>query len=262
MKTAEGKKIYFASDAHFGLRLYEDPKDAQRRFVRWIESIEPTCGALFLVGDMFDYWFEYKTVVPKGFTRFLGTVSRLTDQGIPVFIFCGNHDIWMFDYLEKECGAVVVPGEWQGSLLGRNFYVTHGDGLGDPSVGFRFLRCFFRNRVCQWLYRWIHPDVTMPFGYAWAYRNRKRKQGNSGEQFLGEEREFQIKWAKEHLAENPDVDFYVFGHRHIEVNMPIEAHTTDGRPARAQVTVLGDWIQKFTYGEFDGLQLVLKNFDA
>ncbi len=246
---------YFASDAHFGLKLYEDPIQAQKRFVRWMDSIKATCEGLFLVGDMFDYWYEYRSVAPRGFSRFLGKLSDFHDAGIPVFIFNGNHDIWLWDYLEKECGVKVIDDVWQEELCGKRFYVTHGDGLGDPSWSFRFLRCFFRNKFCQFLYSWVHPDLTIPFGFKWANHSRKSKQGKVTESFLGEDKEFQLIWAKQHLAEHKNVDFYIFGHRHIAKMFDIESDS-----AKAKVAILGEWMTQFTYGVFDGEHFELKSF--
>jgi UDP-2,3-diacylglucosamine hydrolase len=247
-----GKKIYFASDAHFGLAMAEDPLVSERRFVRWMDSIKPDAAALYLLGDMFDYWFEYRTVAPKGFVRFLGKVAEFTDAGIPVFMFYGNHDIWMFDYLPRECGVTIIPDSWEGSLMGHRFFMAHGDGLGDPSLSFRLMRAFFRNKVCQWLFRWIHPDVTMPFGHAWALHNRKRKLGSPLSSYLGEDKEFQVIWAKLYLQAHPDVEFFIFGHRHIVLDLPLQPSS--------RVIILGDWISNFSYGEFDGHDFHLRTF--
>lgn len=254
------KKVYFASDAHFGLSLVENPIDSQKRFCRWLDSIMDDCHSLYLVGDMFDYWFEYRTVVPKGFVRVLGKLAEFCDKGIPVYMFHGNHDLWMFGYLQKEVGVKVIPNNWVGDIFGKRFYITHGDGLGDPSFSFRILRSFFRNRVAQFFYGWIHPDVTMPFGSKWAYFNRSRKSKrdengnviNNKASFLGEDKEYQIVWAKKYLQEHPDIDFFVFGHRHIELEMPV------GQKSR--LFILGEWIHLFTYGVFDGETFSLKNF--
>ena len=259
--SADGcrNKVYFASDAHFGLSLVEDPIVSQKRFCRWLDSIVSDCCALFLVGDMFDYWFEYSYVVPKGYVRVLAKLAEFTDRGIPVYMFYGNHDIWMFDYLPKEIGVKIITDNWVGNILGKNFYVAHGDGLGDPSKTFRIMRGFFRSKVAQTLYRWIHPDLTMPFGMNWAYYNRKRKSkivdGKVTEnetQYLGEDKEFQIIWSKKYLAQHPDVDFFVFGHRHIELDLPISDS--------CRVLILGEWIHSFTYAVFDGKQMSLCRF--
>ncbi len=255
LNIVAGKKVYFASDAHFGLELYDTPIASQQRFCAWMDSIKPDCGALFLLGDMFDYWYEYRTVVPKGFVRFLGKVAEFTDSGIPVYIFYGNHDMWMLDYLEKECGCTIVPDEWSGNIMGKRFYMEHGDGCGDPSLSFYFMRKFFRNKFAQWCFRWIHPDVTMWFGYLWSNKNRKRKKDSEAKEFLGEEKEFQIQWAKKHFAKHPETDYYIFGHRHIELLFKLEHEGKE-----ATMAILGEWITKFTYGVFDGNEFKLLNW--
>lgn len=247
------KKVYFASDAHLGLTVYEDRFVAEKRLVRWMDSIMPTCKALYLVGDMFDYWFEYKYVIPKGFVRFIGKMAEFVDNGIPVYLYIGNHDIWMFDYFQKEIGATVFTKETTLTIDGKKFYISHGDGLGDPSLSFRFMRTFFRNKFCQALYKWIHPDVTMPFGLSWSRFNRKKKRGNKAEQYLGEDKEFLVKFAKEH-AQTSDVDFYVFGHRHIVLDLTIN----QGK----RVIILGDWITNFTYAEWDGENFNVKKYEG
>lgn len=245
------KKIYFASDAHLGLSIYEDRKVAERRLTRWMDSIKPSCKALYFVGDMFDYWFEYKYVVPKGFVRFIGKIAEFIDEGIPVYLYTGNHDIWMFGYFQDELGATIREQDTIEEFDGKRFYIGHGDGLGDPSLSFRFLRAFFRNKACQAMYKWIHPDVTMPFGLSWSKFNRKKKQGNEAEQYIGEEREFLVQFAKRHRKENK-IDFYIFGHRHILLDLPIEEES--------RVIILGDWITNFTYAEWNGSTLELKRY--
>jgi UDP-2,3-diacylglucosamine hydrolase len=246
------KKIYFASDAHLGLEVYEDRFTAERRIVQWMDSIKPTCKALYFVGDMFDYWFEYKYVIPKGFVRFIGKMAEFIDDGIPVYLYTGNHDVWMFGYFQEEIGATVYTKETILTLEGKNFYVAHGDGLGDPSLSFRFMRGFFRNKFCQFLYKWIHPDLTMPFGRAWSKSNRKKKRGNAAESYLGEEKEFLVQFAKKHSQTN-DIDFYVFGHRHIVLDLTIEGNK--------RVIILGDWITNFTYAEWDGEHFEIKRYE-
>ncbi len=207
---------------------------------------------LFLLGDMFDYWFEYRYVVPKGFTRFLGKLGELSDLGIKIYIFIGNHDIWMFDYLPKEVGAVVVREPMEIELLGKKFYLAHGDGLGDPNLMFRFLRQFFRNKFCQRLYKGIHPWFTVPLGYLWSRHSRKSKVGSEEESYLGEDREYLVQFAEMH-GRTSDVDYYVFGHRHIMLDLEIKN--------RKRVVILGDWITNFSYASFDGSELRLSVFE-
>lgn len=255
LDIAAGKKVYFASDTHFGLELFTTPIEAQKRFCAWMDNIKADCGALFLLGDMFDYWFEYRTVVPKGFVRFMAKMAEFTDSGIPVFIFYGNHDMWMLDYLKDECGCTIVADEWSGDILGKKFFMTHGDGCGDPSFSFFLMRKFFRSKVAQWFFRWIHPDLTMWFGYLWSNKNRKRKKDSKEKDFLGEDKEFQIQWAKKHFSAHPETDYYIFGHRHIE-----KALTLKNGEKEATVAILGEWVTKTTYGVFDGREFKLLNW--
>lgn len=257
LTIAEGKKVYFASDAHFGLELFNSPIESQKHFCKWLDSIRPDCGALFLLGDMFDYWFEYRSVVPKGFVRFMAKLTEFTDNGIPVYIFYGNHDMWMTDYLEKECGCTIVPDYWEGDLLGKRFHMEHGDANGDPSISFKLMRKFFRNKFAQWCFRWIHPDLTMWFGYLWSNRNRKRKKDSKEKNFLGEDKEFQIQWAKKDFAKHQEIDYYVFGHRHIELMFPLQ-----NGEKKATLAIIGEWINRCTYGVFDGKEFKLMNWRA
>ena len=246
-----GKKIFFASDAHFGLRLNEDPKKSEKRFVDWLDSIKQEAEALYLLGDMFDYWFEYKTVVPKGYTRFLGKLAEFTDAGIPVFIFTGNHDIWMFGYLSEEVGATIVTSPMEVNLGGKRFYLAHGDGLADPSRSFRFYRFFFRNKFCQWMYKKVHPDWTVPLGYAWSRRNRIKRINGKTEGYMSEEKEYLVRFAKNYPRRD-NIDCYIFGHRHIMLDLMI--------PDNKRIIILGDWITHFSFAVFDGEQLYLKQF--
>lgn len=252
MAEEQTKKIYFASDAHLGLSIYEDRKIAERRLVRWMDSIKPTCKALYFVGDMFDYWFENKYVIPKGFARFIGKMAEFIDAGIPIYLYAGNHDIWMFDYFQKEIGANVVIHDTIETFDNKKFYISHGDGLGDPSRSFRLARAIFHSKICQFLYGWIHPDITVWFGQSLSKDNKKKKQGRKTENYLGEDKEYLVQFAKKHRKDN-DVDFYIFGHRHILLDLPIEPSS--------RVIILGDWINKFTYAEWDGNQLTLKKYE-
>lgn len=167
------KKIYFASDAHLGARFHKDPLAVEKRLVRWLDSIKDEAMAIYFLGDMFDYWYEYKYVVPKGFVRFLGKLAELSDNGVEIHIFIGNHDIWMFDYLPKEIGAVIHRDVLTVDLLGKRFFLGHGDEVDYRSKAFRFLRTLFRNKFCQWLYAGIHPRWTFGFALGWSLSSRK-----------------------------------------------------------------------------------------
>ncbi|MBP5454992.1 MAG: UDP-2,3-diacylglucosamine diphosphatase [Paludibacteraceae bacterium] len=249
----ERNKAYFTSDAHLGLDVHEEPLVVERRLVRWLDSIKEDAAYLFLLGDMFDYWFEYRHVVPKGFTRFIGKLGELSDLGVQIYLFAGNHDIWMFDYFPKEIGAKVIDGTFEMDLYGKHFFMAHGDGLGDPSRSFRFIRAFFRNKLCQRLYKGIHPWFTVPLGFAWSRHSRKSKIGDPSESFLGRDREYMVLFSEEHAKKQNNVDFYVYGHRHIMLDLEIQ----EGK----RVIILGDWITHFSYACFDGEKFELRCFE-
>ncbi len=249
------KKIYFIADAHLGSRGVPNNREQERRLVRFLDSIKEDAAAIYMLGDMFDFWYEYRMVVPRGFTRFLGKISELTDSGVEVHFFTGNHDIWCKDYLPTECGITLHREPLATELMGHKFFLAHGDGLGDPSLSFRFLRGFFHNRLCQVLFSCIHPRWAVDFGLTWAKHSRLKWEKKGGEMpFLGEDREFQVRYAKEYLKQHPDTEYFVFGHRHIELNLPIAP--------RSRVLILGDWITQWTYAVFDGETIRLENFET
>lgn len=249
------KKIYFASDAHLGARFHTDPIRLEKKLVRWLDSIKEEAGEVWFLGDMFDYWYEYKYVVPKGFTRFLGKVAELSDRGVEIHFFIGNHDIWMFDYLPEEVGAILHREPVTIDLLGKRFFLAHGDEVDFRSRSFRFIRALFRNRFCQWLYAAIHPRWTFGFAHAWSLSSRKgglKKQAEK--EYQGEAAEYLIVFAKEYLQSHPDINFFIFGHRHILLDLML-SHTS-------RLLIAGDWMQYFSYVEWDGEELVLNQFEA
>ena len=232
-------KIYFASDIHLGSDFFEDTRVVEKRFIRWLESIRPDAKALFLLGDVFDYWFEYKYVVPKGFTRFLGKIAEMTDEGIEVHFFVGNHDIWAFDYLPKETGIILHTRECITEIYGKKLFLAHGDGLGDDSKSFRLIRSVFHNKVCQKMYSWIHPRWSIAFAHRWSRHSRKEGLSEITPGYLGEDKEHLVQFAKQYLRQNSDIDFFVFGHRHIMLDLMINK--------QSRVLILGDWLQHFSY---------------
>ena len=183
-----GKNIYFLSDAHLGSRAIEHGRTQERRLVNFLDNIKNHAEAVYLLGDMFDFWFEYKTVVPKGFTRFLGKISELTDRGVEVHFFTGNHDMWCGDYLEKECGVILHRKPITVELHGKLFYLAHGDGLGDKDVKFRFLRAVFHNKICQSLFAAVHPRWGVDLGLFWAKHSRLKRAGGREEEYKGEDK--------------------------------------------------------------------------
>jgi UDP-2,3-diacylglucosamine hydrolase len=222
----------------------------EKLFVQWLEEIRNDASELWLLGDVFDYWFEYKKVVPRGFTRLLGTLASLSDEGVELHLIPGNHDIWVFDYLPTEIGLHVhrhsLTREWNN----RHFYLGHGDGLYHGDRKYRLLQAFFKNRTIQWFYARIHPNGSMAFAHSWSKKSRK-KHGAIGT-FMGTDNEHQVLFARKELEKLPDIEYFVFGHRHIPYDIRIAEN--------CRVICLGDWIGNFTYGVFDGNEFHLEKY--
>jgi UDP-2,3-diacylglucosamine hydrolase len=242
------RKTYFASDVHLGSAIFESPQETEKRFVRWLDSIKEDVDVLYLLGDIFDFWFEYKKVVPRGFTRFLGKIAELHDNGVEIHFFTGNHDIWVFDYLPQETGAIIHKEPFITEIKGKKFYLAHGDGLGDDSRSFRLIRSIFHNRICQILFACFPPRLGIGFAHWWAKHSRKKELANPAPYF-GEEKEHLVLYAKKYLRENPDIDYFIFGHRHIMLDLTLNHKT--------QMMIIGDWMQYFSYALFDGDKLSL-----
>lgn len=243
-------RIYFASDLHLGMNSQEESLERERTFVRWLEEIRKDASEIWLLGDIFDYWFEYAKVVPRGFTRFLGKLAELSDQGIRIHLITGNHDIWIFDYLPREVGLELHRKAVERSWNGQRFHLGHGDGLHHGDRTYRFIQRIFRNRILQWLYARIHPNGSMAFAHWWSKKSRT-SHGTFGK-FLGPDKEHQVQFARNMLKADPGIRYFLFGHRHIAYDIQI------GEESR--VVCLGDWIGNFTYAVFDGKDLVLKKF--
>ncbi|MBP9032230.1 MAG: UDP-2,3-diacylglucosamine diphosphatase [Dysgonomonadaceae bacterium] len=244
------QKIYFLSDAHLGSKSHADSIETERKLCRWLDMAKSDAKAIYLLGDMFDYWFEYKYVVPKGFTRVLGKLAEVSDSGVEVHFFIGNHDIWLGDYLTRECGMILHFEPFVTTLGTRKFYLAHGDGLGDDSLSFRFLRALFHNKFLIKCFAAVHPTLTVPLAYKWS--NSSRENGGVQE-YLGEDKEHLVLFAKQKIVEMPDIDYFVFGHRHILLDLPIGQRT--------RVIILGDWIRYFSYAVFDGEKVELLQFE-
>ncbi len=250
LEIPNGKKIFFASDNHLGAPSQEASFPREQAFVQWLDSIEEEAAALFLVGDLFDFWFEYQKVVPKGFTRTLGTLARLADRGVPVYYFVGNHDLWMNGYFEEELGIPVFHSPQEFNLGGRRFLIGHGDGLGPGDKGFKRMKKVFTNPLAKWLFRWLHPDLGVRLGQYFSVKNRLIS-GDEQTRFLGEENEWLVQYAKRKLSEK-HYDFFVFGHRHLPLEIKLGPHS--------DYINLGDWIKYFSYGVFDGKTMHLEYF--
>lgn len=254
MKSIElpsGKKIYFASDNHLGAPSSQLSKPREKKFVQWLESVRKDAAAIFLLGDLFDFWFEYKTVVPKGFTRTLGKLAEITDSGIPVYYFVGNHDLWMNGYFEEELNIPVYHHPQVFQMGEKKFFIGHGDGLGPGDKGFKRMKKVFTNPVSQWFFRWLHPDFGVRMAQYFSVRNRMIS-GEEDVSFLGEDKEWLVQYAKKKL-EKEHFDYFVFGHRHLPLDIAL--------PGASRYINLGDWIGYFSYGVFDGKSLELQYFD-
>lgn len=246
----KGQKIYFASDNHLGAPSYESSLPREKKFISWLDEIKQDAAAIFLLGDLFDFWFEYKTVVPKGFTRTLGKLAEISDSGIPIYFFVGNHDMWMADYFKTELNIPVYHKSEEFQLNNTLFFIGHGDGLGPGDKGYKRMKKVFTNPLFKWLFRWLHPDIGMRIAQYLSVKN-KLISGDDDAKFLGEENEWLAQYSKKKLEEKHR-DFFVFGHRHL----PLEINLSN----RSKYINLGDWIQYFTYGVFDGNEFELKTY--
>ena len=238
--TSENKKIYFASDQHLGAPSPEASLPREKKFVAWLDTIKEDAGAVFLLGDLFDFWFEYKTVVPKGFVRVLGKLAELKDAGIDIYFFVGNHDLWMRDYFQKELDIPVFHEPQEFDINGKLFLIGHGDGLGPGDYGYKRMKKVFTFPFFKWLFRWLHPDIGIKLGHYFSVKN-KLISGDEDAQFLGEENEWLALYCRKKLTEK-HYDFFIFGHRHLPLEIELNSSST--------YINLGDWIQYFTYGEF------------
>ena len=245
-------RVYFASDFHLGAPSAVESRRREQRLIHWLTTIEQDAQALFLMGDLFDFWFEYHKVVPKGFTRLLGKLAMMSDAGLPLYIFSGNHDLWMKDYLQQELGAEVYHQPQWLSLNGELCYLAHGDGLGPGDYGYKFLKRVFTNRFCQWLFRWLHPDLGIGLADYFSGVSRNSQDSEAIGQFLGEDKEFLVLHSRE-LLNHHDITYFIYGHRHY----PLQYNLT---PDSTYVN-LGDWLLHDTYAVHDGRALQLKTFE-
>jgi len=247
-------KVYFASDFHLGIPDHDMSLLREKKLVNWLDSIREDAAEIYLMGDIFDFWFEYKTVVPKGFIRLLGKLAEITDQGIPVHLFTGNHDVWAFDYLQKEINVQLHSQPEIHEILGRKFYLAHGDGLGPGDTGYKLLKKVFRCRFNQWLFRWLHPDIGTSMG---LYFSRKSRLAHNVKENIKEEQksienEMLYIYAIELIEKGISVDYFLFGHHHRPLITSLDHKT--------QLVILGDWLTNFTYAEYNGNTLELKYF--
>jgi UDP-2,3-diacylglucosamine hydrolase len=245
-----GKKIYFASDFHLGAPDYDRSLLREKLIVRWLEEIRHDAEEIFLMGDVFDFWFEYKSVVPKGFVRLLGKIAELSDAGIKIHFFTGNHDVWVFDYLPRETGVTIHREVIVREFAGKKFMLGHGDGLGPGDRGYKLLKKIFTSAFCQWMFARIHPNLGVRFG---QYSSLKSRISNGGkdEKFHGEEKEWLIIYVKE-ILKKEHFDFFIFGHRHLPLDISLSENS--------RYINLGEWVNYTTYAVFDGINLELKSY--
>ncbi|WP_081208274.1 UDP-2,3-diacylglucosamine diphosphatase [Salegentibacter sediminis] len=251
MTIPEGKKIYFSSDNHLGAPTASQSRPREVRFVKWLEEIKDDAAAIFLLGDLFDFWFEYKHAVPKGFVRVLGKLAEIKDSGIPVYFFVGNHDLWMRDYFEEELNIPVYHKPKEFKFNNKSFLIGHGDGLGPGDHGYKRMKKVFTNPFSKWLYRWLHPDLGIPLAQYFSVKN-KMISGVEDQKFLGEEGEWLIQYCRKKLEEK-HYDYFIFGHRHLPLDIQLDENS--------RYINTGDWISHYTYAVFDGEKTSLKKLD-
>ncbi|MFA7448019.1 MAG: UDP-2,3-diacylglucosamine diphosphatase [Weeksellaceae bacterium] len=243
-----GKKVYFASDQHLGAPNDAESRIRELRFVKWLDEIKPDCQVLFLLGDLFDFWYEYKQVVPRGFVRTLGKLAEFADSGIQIYFFTGNHDLWMRDYLEKEIGLTLFRDRQEFQINQKKFFIAHGDGLGPGDKGYKRMKKLFTNKVAQFFFSLLHPDFAVWLGINTSRKN-KLISGAEDVKFLGEENEWLAIYSRKKLEEQ-HYDFFVFGHRHLPMEVQLNENSL--------YMNLGDWVEHFTYAIFDGEKLSLE----
>ena len=234
------KNVYFLSDAHLGSRAIPHSRTQERRLVNFLDSIKERAAAVYLLG------------VPKGYTRFLGKLSELTDRGVEVHFFIGNHDIWCGDYLEKECGVILHREPLTCEIYGKEFFLAHGDGLGDDDRSFRFLRTIFHSHTLQRMFSALHPRWSVELGLEWAKHSRLKREGGKEPPYMGEDKEPLVLFTKDYLKTHPNINYFIFGHRHIMLDLML-SHTS-------RILILGDWISDFSYAVFDGENLFMEQF--
>jgi UDP-2,3-diacylglucosamine hydrolase len=251
MQLPAGKKIFFLSDFHLGAP--DAPRSLQREklIVGFLNEIRDEADTIFIVGDVFDFWYEYKKVVPRGYVRLLGKLAELTDAGITIQFFVGNHDMWMKNYFQKELNVPVYFEPKEFIFNNKTFLVGHGDGIGPGDRGYKALKKVFRNPVCQWLFGVLPPAVGMGLANYSSRKSREAAGNHKEETFLGEDKEWLLIYSKETLAEK-NFDFFVFGHRHLPIDYRLSG--------TSRYINLGDWINYQTYGVFDGKDMELKSY--
>ena len=243
-------KIYFASDCHLGVPDYERSLEREKKFVKWLDEIKKDAIEIYLLGDIFDFWFEFKTVVPKGYTRLLGKLAEITDSGIKVHFFTGNHDMWMSDYFTKELNIKIYRQPIIKTINNVKLYIGHGDGLGPGDLGYKFIKKVFSNSICQWLFARLHPNFSI--GLAKFFSTKSRIVNQEGDEiFLGKGKDTLVQYVKEKLK-SEHFDYFIFGHRHLPLDLKIGEKT--------KYINLGEWVKNKSYAVFNGEMVELKYF--
>src|SRR5690554_7478814 len=249
---SSSKKIYFASDFHLGVPTFEKSLEREKLVVQWLDEIKKDAEAIYLVGDIFDFWFEYKHAIPKGFVRLQGKIAELTDQGISIHFFTGNHDMWMFGYHEKELGIKIHREPFVFEAQGKKIFIGHGDGLGPGDKGYKFIKKVFNNRFFQWCFARLHPNFGIGIANYFSHTSRAAT-GTTDEKFLGEENEWLAIYSKEYLQKE-HIDYFVFGHRHLPIVLKIDENS--------MYYNLGEWINYRTYGVLENGKFELKTYPS
>lgn len=244
-------KIYFASDFHLGIDARLSSADRERQIVRWLDMVAADAETIYLVGDLFDFWFEYRSVVPKGYLRLFGKLAELVDGGLPIQIFTGNHDMWLGSYIKDELGIQVIREPIIVTHHGKQFMIGHGDGLGPGDYGYKFIKKVFANPLCQWCYARIHPNAA--FGLANFWSSQSRKGAIKNDKWLGKENEWLVQYAEEKVRSEA-IDYFIFGHRHLPIFCTLQN-------SKSIYLNLGDWLDFNSYASFDGEALKLHFFE-
>ncbi|MFI5220263.1 MAG: UDP-2,3-diacylglucosamine diphosphatase [Bacteroidia bacterium] len=244
-------KIYFISDFHLGAPCYEKSLGREKKIVRWLETVRKDAAEIYILGDVFDFWFEYKHAIPKGFIRLQGKLAELADEGIKLHYFTGNHDMWVFDYLPEEIGMTLYCKPVQREINGKRFFIGHGDALGPGDHGYKFIKKVFANKFCQWLFARLHPNLGIGMAKYWSRKSRISTD-TYDEKYLGDDKEYLVVFAKE-ILKKEHFDYFIFGHRHLALDVKVGENS--------RYVNLGDWIRYFTYAVFDGKDLELKKFE-
>lgn len=247
IKQLTGKKIYFASDFHMGAPSFAASRKRELAIVAWLDRISEDAQCVFLVGDIFDFWFEYKHVVPKGFVRLQGKIAALADAGIEVYFFLGNHDMWMKNYFTKELGVTMITDELELDIDGKKFFTAHGDGLGPGDHGYKFIKKVFRNKFCQFLFSCLHPRIGLSLAQYFSNKSRIHT-GTKDDNYEGKESEWLYQFSKEKLTSS-QFDYFIFGHRHLPMDIQI---------SKSRYINLGEWMNYATFATYDGENLSLK----